>query len=66
MSEIKVNGKNHSTCPRCGCDDTFWNDSDADPDNDSAYFLMYCEGCKKHYQSVFRPVYQMCNTEDVD
>jgi len=47
--------KEIQTCPRCGSEDTYWNDSQADPDNDSAYFLMMCDGCGEDYQAVFIP-----------
>ena len=59
----KIKGP-HDTCPRCGSDDTFWNDSNADPDNDSACFYMYCEGCGKSYNSVFKPAYITWDDED--
>lgn len=60
---ITVKGK-HETCPRCGCDDTYWDETNADPDNDSAYFYMYCEGCEKHYNSVFVPSHQIYDEDD--
>lgn len=33
--EIQKMGNKHDTCPRCGSTDTFWGDSDPDPDNNS-------------------------------
>lgn len=39
----------HETCPHCGSTDTFWNDSQADPDNDGSSFYMQCDGCGKDY-----------------
>ncbi len=46
-----MNQINSSTneCPRCKGTNTFWDDSQADPDNDGAYFYMYCEDCESHY-----------------
>jgi DNA-directed RNA polymerase subunit M/transcription elongation factor TFIIS len=54
----------HDECPRCGSTDTYWNDSQADPDNDSAHFMMFCEDCKKDYQSVFVPSYVQWHEEE--
>ena len=51
----EIKGTPHSECPRCLSTNTFWDDSNADPDNSSACFWMYCENCKKHYNSVFKP-----------
>ncbi len=62
--QVTIKGEAHGTCPRCGSTDTFWNDSNADPDNNSAYFFMYCEGCEKDYQSVFVPSYKLYDEEE--
>lgn len=54
----------HETCPRCGSTDTYWNDSQADPDNAGSSFLMYCDGCKKHYQVRHVYAYTSWDSED--
>jgi len=47
--------KEIQTCPRCGSEDTFWNDWPENPDNDSASFTMMCDGCGGEYQAIFSP-----------
>lgn len=59
----EVQGK-HSTCPRCGSTDTFWNDSNADPDDSGSYFYMHCEGCDKVYISHMVPSYKTYDEDE--
>ena len=52
----------HSTCPFCGSNDVWVNDSIGSDFSDEVRIPMHCEGCNKVYQAV----YSFSHTVSVD
>lgn len=56
----------HSTCPHCGSTNTYWNDSQADPDDSGSRFYMKCDGCGKDYTAVHKYAYSCWESDEED